>query len=361
MRGTSVAFRSHEVSGRWVALAIVCAAVVTTTACGGNKALCAFRDSINSPDSRSQRRALLSTGIGEFCHQLLTHNAPLRMSADTPIIGRFYANACTQRELDSGDLFVQFSGFGYGFTNVSKKVTFTMNGAVQYNQDFLIPEDRCDIYAYFRPRAVQSSDFKVVKIQAQMAQILNALSPVGDTFGKQLVTGKLNEGFTVIHDAQNHDDVVPGIVELGKPPVHPFDVRGSDRIPYENLRTEIHQNQRDFVGPIEIGEDKRSIYITATVDGTPAVDVLLLRKEEGEAALRAYYDNPDVTAVAVNPILGEVVQAGMQYQRAVPVPRGQYYVVFDHSSLLGRTNPPGNAFDDRAALVSYVIQIGDSN
>ncbi len=350
----SVAFRS---------LCSLALAAITlgTSACGGNKALCAFRDSINSPNSRSQRRALLSKGLGEFCHQLLTLNAPLRMSQDTPIIGRFFANNCIQRELDSGDLFVQFSGFGYGFTNVSKKVTFTMSGAVQYNQDFLIPEDRCDIYAYFRPRSVQSSDFRVVRIQAQMAQFLNVITPVGDTFGKQLVTGKLAEGFTVIHDSQNHDDVVPGIVELGKQPQHPFDVRGSDKIPYENLRTEIHQNQRDFVGPIEIGEDNRSLFLTAQLDGTQAIDVMVVRKDEGDAALRAYYENAEVTAVTVNPLAADVVQAGMQYQRAVPVPKGTYYVIFDHSSLLGRINPPGNAFDDRAALVSYVIQIGDSS
>lgn len=335
-------------------------ALTSLIACGQGS-LCAFRGTINAPESRSQRRALLATGLGEFCHQLLTRNAPLRMSQDTPVIGRFYAKDCRQRELESGDLFVEFSGFGYGFTNVSKKITFTMNGAVRYNQDFLIPKDTCDIYAYFRPRSVSSSDFRVYKIQGQMAQFLNALSPVGDNFGKQLVSGKLAEGFTVIHNEKGHDDVVPGIVALGAKPQHPFDVRGSDKIPYENLRTEIHQNQRDFVGPIEVRESGRSIYLTATLDGTPAVDVLLLRREEAEGALKAYFENTEVGPVQVTPLISEVVQAGVTYQRAVPVPPGVYYVVFDHSASLGRVLPPGNAFDDRAALVSYVVQIGDSN
>jgi len=326
----------------------------------GPKAICVFRGTINAPENRTQRRTILAQGIGEFCKQLLARNAPLRMSQDTPVIGRFYPKDCRQRELEGGDLFVEFSGFGYGFTNVSKKVTFTMSGAVQYNQDFLIPEDRCDIYAYFRTRTVSSSDFRVHRIQGQMAQFLNVLSPVGENFGKQLVSGKLAEGFTVVQNAENHQDVVPGILELGKPPPHPFDVRGSERIPYENLRTEIHQNQREFVGPIEVTGMGRSIYLTANLDGTNAVDVMLLRREEGESALRAYFENADVTPVTVTPLLADVVQAGMTYQRAVPVPPGVYYVVFDHSASLGRVIPPGNAFDDRAALVSYVIQIGDS-
>jgi len=337
------------------------ALVLTSLFACGQSSLCTFRGTINAPENRSQRRALLARGLGEFCHQLLNRNAPLRMSQDTPIIGRFYAKDCRQRELDGGDLFVEFSGFGYGFTNVSKKVTFTMNGAVQYNQDFLLPKDTCDVYAYFRPRSVSSSDFRVYRIQSQMAQFLNALSPVGDNFGKQLVTGKLAEGFTVIHNEKGHDDVTPGIVQLGAKPQHPFDVRGSEKIPYENLRTEIHQNQRDFVGPIEVTESGRSIYLTANLDGTPAVDVLLLRREEAETALRSYFEVAEAGPVQVNPLIAEVVQAGVTYQRAVPVPPGVYYVVFDHSASLGRVIPPGNAFDDRAALVSYVVQIGDSN
>jgi len=95
-------------------------------------------------------------GLSEFCHQMTTHNAPLKVLDGTPVIGRFYPQHCSQKELQNGDLYVEFDGFGYAWTNLSKKITFTMSGAVDYDQDFRI-YDNCDIYAYFRTRTSSSS------------------------------------------------------------------------------------------------------------------------------------------------------------------------------------------------------------
>jgi hypothetical protein len=337
---------------------VLLGAAASVAACKSNP-VCVFRDTINKPESRTERRALLAQGLDTFCKQMTTRNAPLRMTEDTPLIGRFYPKDCRQRELDSGNLYVELSGFGYAWTNVSKKVTFTMSASVEYNQDFLVAKDECDIYAYFRTQRIVASNFTINKIERQMAQFFNALSPMGDTFGKQLVTGKLAEGFTVIHDHDNHDDVGMGLVPVGKRPSHPFDVRGSDRFTYENLRAEVHQNERDFIGPIEVTDANRSLYLVVQIDGAPVLDVAVLRKDEGEAALRAYYDYPEATAVQATPLFADVVQQGVPFQRAVPVPPGQYYVVLDNTATMGRVAPAGNVLDDRAVLVNYVVQIGD--
>src|SRR5262249_54156961 len=155
--------------------------------------------------------------------------------------------------------------------------TFTMSGAVQYNQDFLVSDD-CEVYAYFRPRNVVGSDFRAVKIEHPVAAIL-PLGSLADTFGRQLVTGKLAEGFTIIHGPTG-DDFNLGVVEKGTHPAHPFDTHGSDRILVENQRCEVHQDERDFVGPLEIVGDGRALYISAKVDGAPAIDILVLRKAE---------------------------------------------------------------------------------
>jgi hypothetical protein len=155
-------------------------------------------------------------------------------------------------------------------------------------------------------------------------------------------------------------DVTLGIVEKGAKPVHPFQVRGGDRLTYENLRTEVHQNQRDFVGPIEVSESGRALYIQAQVDGVPAIDLMLMGKAEAEASLRLYYDYAQSGPLAAPPGLSEVLTAGQSYVRAVPVPPGMYYVVFDNTPTAGQVAPPNNPFDDRAAVVSYVIQIGDA-
>jgi hypothetical protein len=151
-----------------------------------------------------------------------------------------------------------------------------------------------------------------------------------------------------------------GIVELGKRPFRPYDVHGSSRLTVENARTEVHENQRDFVGPIEIDGSGRSLYVSAQLDGAPAVDVLVLRKEEGEASLRLYYDYPQTGPLAGAPLGGWVLQAGTPLQQSIPLPKGLYYVVFDHTPTAGAVAPPNNPLDDRAAVVNYVLQIGDA-
>lgn len=301
----------------------------------------------------------MSSGLSEFCRQMLTHDAPLRMSNDTPIIGRYYPQTCQQKELENGDLHVDFSGIGYGYTNLSKKLTFSMAGSVDYNQDFLVSDEPCSIYGYLRVRRVLGTDFRTRVVENPVAGFANQLTGLGDRFGQQLVTGKLTEGLTVIHSDQG-DDVGIGIVELGKRPFHPFDVHGTSRITYENARTEVHQNQRDFIGPVEIDGSGRALYLTANLDGAAAIDVLVLRKEEGDASLRLYYDYPQSGPLAGAPIGGWILQAGTQLQQSIPLPKGMYYVVLDNTPTAGTVNPPNNPLDDRAAVVNYVLQVGDA-
>jgi len=320
--------------------------------------VCTFRDTLNKPESRSQRRALMAEGLGEFCKQMLSRNAPLKMSQDTPVIGRYYPQACQQRELGNGDLYVEFSGWGYGWTNLSKKVSFTMAGAVEYTQDFLIAKDECDIYGYFRPRRVAGSDFRIYRIEAQIASFLNQRNPIGDNLGKQLVSGKLAEGFTVIADHNKQTEVAVGIVELGQRPRRPFAGGSKDRLVYENLRTEVHQNQRDFIGPITVTESGHAIHVSAQLDGAPAMDLVVLEKSVADPALRLYYEYPASGPIAGNPSFVDVIPGGAPYMRAIPLPKGTYYVVLDNTPTLGPTAPQGSAFDDRAGLVSYLVEVG---
>ena len=53
----------------------------------------------------------------------------------------------------------------------------------------------------------------------------------------------------------------------------------------------------------------------------------------------------------------DVVQYGVQYQRAVPVPAGMYYVVIDNTP---RGAAPRLASSARGCVVNYAIQIGDA-
>jgi len=336
------------------------AAVLGTSATACGPAYCTFRGTINDPANRTMRRTLLKKGMGDFCQQLLERNAPLRLAPDSPVIGRFYPVQCNAPEGD--DLYVNMAGYGYAYTNLSKKMTFTMQASALYRYDFIITEgDRCDVYAYFRTSRVDASNFALHRIEGQAASLLNQFTLMGESMGKQLVGKKLSEGFTVIHTTEtNTDDFGLGIIPVGVKPFHPYQVHGNDRITYENERTEVHQNQRDFVGPIRVDDTGRSLFVTAQMDGAPAIDMLIMRKAEGDASLQLYYEYAASGPLAGPPISSEILQQGLEVKRAVPVPPGMYYVVFDNSPTAGQVAPPVNALDDRAAVVNYLIQIGDA-
>jgi len=252
---------------------------------------------------------------------------------------------------------VTFGGTGYAWTNVTKKLSFSLNGSIEYDQDFLM--DGSTLYAYFRTKKLQSSDFHAQIIEQPVANLLNQMTPMADTFGRQLLNAQLAQGFTVIREANGTADFSVGTVEKGKKPVHPYEVRGEGRVTYENLRTEVHQNQRDFIGPIEVEDSKRALYIEGTVDGGQAIDVLFMTRNDGDASLKLYLDFPMTGPLSGNPIASDVMQPGAPFKKIVPVPKGIYYVVLDNTSTAGQVAPPQNPLDDRAAAVSYVAQIGE--
>lgn len=330
-----------------------------TAGCSCNPA-CQFRGTINEPDKLSMRRAMLKKAMGDVCKQMTTRSVPLRLSNDSPVIGRFYPKQC--QATDGDQLGLTFSGFGYGWTNVTKKLTFTSGGSASYKYDFQVTDgDACDIYAYFRPSRMASSEFRTYRIEAGAASFLNSFTNVGDSFGKEIVGKKLGEGFTVIaYDGkETTTDFALGILPLGQKPQRQYQVRGSDRVTVENERVEIHQNQRDFVGPIVVEKEGKTIFLQGRMDGAQALDVVILRQQDAESSLLQYYEQGTAGPMAVSPLTADVMQAGVELRRSLSVAPGIYYVLFDNTATAGQVSPPNNVLDDRAAVVNYLIQIGD--
>ncbi len=313
---------------------------------------------INDPANRTLRREILQYGIGQFCTELMKHSAPLKLADDQPAIGRFFPTTCETKQATNGDLVVSLTGDGYGWTNISKKVTFDMSGSIEYDQDFQL--DGSTMYAYFRTKQIVKNDFKSRVIENSIASFVNQLTPIGDNFGKQLLTGELQKGFTVIRAKDGNADFGMGVVDVGKHPLKPYDVHGSSRITYENTRSEIHQNQRDYIGPISIEDSGRAIWVTTTLDGVDAADLIVLGKQDGEASLAAYIANGASAALTGNPVFSDVVQNGVQYMKPIKLPKGIYYLIFDNTPTAGRVAPPVTMLDDRAATFTYIVQIGDS-
>src|SRR5258708_7781918 len=204
-------------------------------ACSPN-AVCKLGGPINDPSNRTLRRNIMSYGLGQFCQQMTTRNAPLTLAPDPNVVGRFFPQRCTQQILDNGDLWVHFEGFGYAYTNLSRKVTFTSAATITYNQDFKCADDS-SIYAYFDTRSATAPDFQLGQIEQPMANLVQGwIKPFADSFGQQMVSGQLGQGFTVIQDPSGSIDFSVGHLPPGQRPFHPFDPHGGSPATYHNLR-----------------------------------------------------------------------------------------------------------------------------
>jgi hypothetical protein len=351
----------------WASLALLAGAAPASawgTGCSPNT-VCKLGGPINDPSNRTLRRSIMSFGLGQFCQQMTTRNAPLKLTPDANVIGRFFPQHCAQQVLSNGDLWVQFDGFGYAWTPLSRKVTFTSQATIQYNQDFKCAEDN-SIYAYFDTRTVSPPDFRVAQIEMPVATLMqNWISPFADNFGRQMVSGQLALGFTVIQDTTGSTDFSVGHLPLTQRPFHPYSMRGSSQLTYEDLRTEVHSNERDFIGPITVEGSGRAITMKMHLEGAAAVDVFVVPKSEGDASLQLYTQYGAAGPLAYPPRFSDVVRYGVEYQRALPVPAGMYYVVIDNTMSAGPSAPPPSlplfgVVGDTAAVVNYVIQIGDA-
>ena len=61
-----------------------------------------------------------------------------------------------------------------------------------------------------------------------------------DKFGQQIVAAELTRGFTVIRRADGTVDFGLGIVEKGKEPFHPYQIKGQAKVVLANERIEVH-------------------------------------------------------------------------------------------------------------------------
>jgi hypothetical protein len=164
----------------------------------------------------------------------------------------------------------------------------------------------------------------------------------------------------VIRRSDGTVDFGLGLIEKGKMPFHPYQIRGSAKTVLANERVEVHARQRDFLGPFEVDSEGRALFLTVGVDGAEGVDVMVVPKDAGEQWLSLYIHQPMTTPPAYPPLLADVVLSGQPYRKMLPVAKGRYYLVIDNTATAGRIAPPANFFDDRAALVNYAVELGDA-
>jgi hypothetical protein len=234
--------------------------------------------------------------------------------------------------------------------------------------------DGSTMYVYFRQQKTQSTEFKVLFVEGQgqggAAELATgllgtSLQQTTQQIGTRLLESQLARGFTVVRDSDGTAGFALGMLEKGQRPPAPFDRGDSDMIILANDRTEVHTNQRDYTGPYAIEDEGQALYLTASLEGAPQVDVLVVNKLSGESWIIDYEKAALPPAPPGPPALDQTITLSpatggppMLWRQTVPLPVGSYYVVFDNTASAGQSAPAAQASDDRAALVSFGIQRG---
>ncbi|MFO0758571.1 MAG: hypothetical protein U0359_18910 [Byssovorax sp.] len=324
----------------------------------GQRALGIMPGIVNDPSNHSLRKAILAFGTSKVCSEVQKRSLPLKLREDDPVTGRFFPGTCFAQDLPTGDLRVQFSGGGYIWTNLTQRMSFDAGGAIDYDTDFLM--DGSTMYVYFRPKSTGAANLNVKLIEQPQAAAMNTL-PIGgsgnlaSSVGTQILKGEIARGFTVIRSAGGDVEFGMGVIEKGSHPPAPF--KGQDQV-LANEMVEVHQNQRDFVGPLEVPEGGK-LDIRVAIDGAPACDLILVPRYLGEQWLQTYTRVAATTPPPSPPLLDDSAFSGAVWHRTLSLPGGLYYLVLDNTGTAGRTAPTTYAHDDRAVLVKLAVSASD--
>jgi hypothetical protein len=314
---------------------------------------------VNNPGNKSLRFDLLKFGLERFCEEMNRRGAPLKLNEGQPVTGRFYAESCQSQAIDDESrqsFVVKFSGKGYAWNELLGRIGFTSSGLVEYAADFRLKDGA--MYVYFRPRRIDAAAFQTLMVESAAAQVGMTVSGVNaDEAGRRIVTGQLERGFTVIrYGTSGETDFGVGIVPVGGQPYKPFQISGSDKLTLANERTEVPVGQQDIIGGFEITRDGQALYLTMSLDGAAGADVFVLPKPVGDRMVEQYVRQRGAAPMDAPPLLDEALVPGPLWKRFVPLNRGLYYLVLDHSGSVGRTHPPASS---GAAKIDYLVQVGE--
>jgi hypothetical protein len=345
---------------------------VLSQACGNRETLGVGAMSVvsagvlNDPGNKTLRFDLLSYGMERFCVEMLRRGAPIDLSEHEPVLGRFFADACSSQLIDNPgrqSVVVRFSGRGYAWTNLTGRLGFSSTGLVEYAADFQLHpsgggSDSESMYIYFRPKSVGQVTFEALLIESDMARTglgVSGLDP--RAIGKDLIERQLARGFTVIrHGASGEVEFSPGLIAAGKRPFRPYTVLHSAKLTIDNDRTEVHPGQQDYVGGIFVADGDRRLSLSLALDGVPAADVFVVPEANGQAMLQAYVTRAGAAPLPAAPLLDSTVRAREPLALSLDIPPGNYFLVIDHSAAAGRS-PPGAG--PQAAKLDYLLQLGD--
>jgi hypothetical protein len=315
------------------------------------------RGIVNSPTNKTLRFDIIRFALKQFCSELLLTGAPIRLSDDQPVIGRYYADSCEAKSLDEpgrSTVIAQFSGQGFAYNAATGRLGFRASGLIEVAPDFRIHESA--LYVYFRPVQVDTSGFSLLMTEKTLARAALEAAGINEAdVGKQIINAQLGRGFTVVrYDADGHTDFALGLIAPGERPFRPFSVEASPRLTVANGRTELFPDQQDFIGKIRL-ERGEKLTMTLRLEGAPGVDVALLDAKTGAEVISAYVSQKGpqkLRGASFQAILGD----GAKMRATADPGPGEYFLALDHSELVGAAQTSKNALPAR---VDYLLQVGD--
>ncbi len=316
---------------------------------------------VNDPRNKTLRFDILQFGLDELCREMSRRGSPLAMRDDEPVSGRFFADACGSQVIDDDarqSLVLQYSGRGYAWSSITRRVGFTSSGVIEYAPDFQLHGGA--MYVYFRPRSVNAASVQTILIESGAASsTMTALGVNANDVGTAILRGQLQRGFTVIRrSAKGEVSFGMGFVPKGELPYAPFTIERSRYLTLANATTEIHSGQQDYVGGFEITGRRQALHVTATLEGTAAVDLFVLSKAYADQMTGTFVSRPGPAALVAAPLFEDTLTAGQPYRRTIPLPEGIYYLVLDNAAGVGRASPDAGATGDRAAKIDLLVQAG---
>jgi hypothetical protein len=337
--------------GAWL-----CALGLGAASCG------LFRGAINS--SPGLRWWLFSSfGANQLCPEMLRRGTPLRLTPNGNVIGRFFPNRC-QNVIDEQQqtVTINFAGTGYGWTPLAGRIGFASSAAVEYRPDFFLDEDAMYVWARAN-RIVAPPQFQLGSSENPLVDWA-AQSPVGylaSVFGGQIMSSQLASGFTVVRTHEG-DDFTLGILQPPQRPAHPFEASDDERYVFANETAEIHAEQLDFIGPIQIPKSAQALYFRYRLQG-PAAEVFVYDRRVADYWRDALQRGARLAPPEQMPIASWPL-SGTGSEQKLRLPAGEYMLVVDNSSRVGRVNPPWNPLGSVGAntlLLSYRVELGEAD
>ena len=327
-------------------------------------AVCKLGGPINDPSNYTLRRSIMSFGLGQFCQQMTKHNAPLKLTPDANVIGRFFPQHCTQQTLAERRPLGPVRRLRLRVDGPVEEVTFTSAATIQYDQDFKCADDNVDLRVLRHAHGLGAATSASRRSSSPSRTSCRTGSPRSPTPSASRWCPASSRRASPSSRTRRERRLRASATcrsGSGRSPV-----RRARRRPRHATRTcgrEVHTGERDFIGPITVDGSGRAIFMQMHLDGSAGGR--RVRHPEGgggclaPALLQLRRRGPARVPAALRRTSS---QAGVEYQRAVPLPAGLYYVVIDNTPAAGKPPRPPRLRRRRghAAVVNYSIQIGDA-